>query len=241
MLEIRNLSTYYGRIQALRGVSLDVREGEIVTLIGANGAGKTTLLNSISGMAPAQSGSILFDGKDIVRWSSDRVVKVGISQVPERRQMFAPLSVVDNLRLGAYLRHRGGNRADIEADMERVFELFPVLAERRRQAAGTLSGGEQQMVAIGRGVMARPRLMLLDEPSLGLAPLLVQEIFRAMLELREMGTTILVVEQNAAAALRVADRGYCLETGTAVISGTADELLVNEEVQNAYLGGRTAS
>lgn len=238
MLTITGLNTSYGRIQALREVALEVQESEIVALIGANGAGKTTLLNSISGVISPSSGQILLDGKNIVGWPIDRIVRAGISQVPERRQMFAPLTVMDNLRLGAYLRYGHSKRADIERDLDRVFELFPILEKRRIQAAGTLSGGEQQMVAIGRGIMARPRLLLLDEPSLGLAPLIVKEIFDVMASLRGMGTTILVVEQNARAALSVADRGYVIEIGHVVLEGTAAELIANSEVQMAYLGGR---
>jgi branched-chain amino acid transport system ATP-binding protein len=233
MLEIKNLSAFYGRIQALREVSLEVQVGEIVALIGANGAGKTTLLNTISGIVRVQDGEIRLDGQDVTHWPPDRIVKIGISHVPERRQMFAPLSVVDNLRLGAYSRRE--STKIIEADMAQVFELFPVLAERKKQASGTLSGGEQQMLAIGRGVMARPRVLMLDEPSLGLAPLLVEEIFRAMAEL---DTTILVVEQNAVAALKVADRCYVMETGCVTLSGTAAELMADSEVQRAYLGGQ---
>src|SRR5574341_358827 len=238
MLTITGLNTFYGRIQALRDVTLEVHEGEIVALIGANGAGKTTLLNSISGIIPAAGGQILIDGHNTAGWPTDRIVRSGISQVPERRQMFAPLSVIDNLRLGAFHRYGRAKQSEINQDLSRVLELFPILQSRRRQPAGTLSGGEQQMVAIGRGMMARPRLLLLDEPSLGLAPLIVKEIFRVLGSLREMGTTILVVEQNAAAALSTADRGYVMETGHIVLSGSADELVSNNEVQQAYLGGR---
>ncbi len=240
MLTVRSLNACYGRIQALREVSLEVHQGEIVALIGANGAGKTTLLNSISGVIPASGGQILFEEQNITGWPIDRIVRAGISQVPERRQMFAPLSVLDNLRLGAYHRYGREKRSEIEKDLDRVLELFPVLQKRRSQAAGTLSGGEQQMVAIGRGMMARPRLLLFDEPSLGLAPLIVKEIFRVMEWLRSQGTTILVVEQNAVAALHVAERGYVMETGHVMLSGTAAELIANSEVQQAYLGGRTS-
>ncbi len=238
MLEVRGISTFYGRIQALKEVSLEVHQGEIVTLIGANGAGKTTLLNSISGLVPPKSGQILLDGDEITHLSPEAIVAHGISQVPERRQLFGTLTVRDNLLLGAYLRLRRGDKAGVEQDIEAMFELFPVLRERHKQLAGTLSGGEQQMVAIARGLMARPKVLLLDEPSLGLAPLLVQEIFRVLRRLRDQGTTILLVEQNARAALSIADRAYVLETGRVVLSGSAQELVANEQVQTAYLGRR---
>ncbi len=237
LLEVRNVDTYYGNIHALRGVSLEVDRGEIVTVIGANGAGKTTLLNTISGVLHAGSGELLLDGQRITRLSPDKVVRLGISQVPERRQVFSTLNVMDNLLLGAYLRHRRDPREEIQKDLDFVFNLFPVLKERQRQTGGTLSGGEQQMLALGRGLMAKPKILLLDEPSLGLAPLLVREIFRVAGELRDHGTTILLVEQNARAALKLADRGYVMETGRVVLEGRSEDLLADERVQEAYLGG----
>jgi branched-chain amino acid transport system ATP-binding protein len=238
MLEVREASTFYGRIRALDRVSLKVEEGEVVCLIGANGAGKTTLLNTISGMVPASQGEVIFAGKPITKMPAESVVGLGISHIPERRQVFGSLSVVDNLTLGAYSRARRDGRAAIQRDIERVFMLFPILKTRSKQLAGTLSGGEQQMLAVGRGLMARPKLMLLDEPSLGLAPLIVQEIFKILADLRRDGTTILLVEQNARAALRLADRGYVLETGRVVLSGTAAELAADGDLQRAYLGKR---
>ena len=236
MLEIVKISTYYGYVQALKEVSIEVRDGEIVSIIGANGAGKSTLLNSISAIVPPRSGQILLDGKDITRLPVEAIVGMGISQVPERRQIFSALSVYDNLFLGAYLRLRKGKKREVSDDLEYVFNLFPILRERRGQLARTLSGGEQQMVAIGRGLMARPKVLLLDEPSLGLAPLLVKEIFRVLLQLRQEGTTILLVEQNARAALELSDRAYVLETGRIELSGASKELISNEEVKKAYLG-----
>lgn len=238
MLEVREASTFYGRIRALDRVSLKVETGEVVCLIGANGAGKTTLLNTISGMIPASQGEVIFDGQPITHMPAERIVGLGISHIPERRQVFGPLSVVENLLLGAYSRARRDGAAVIRKDVERVFTLFPILKTRSKQLAGTLSGGEQQMLAVGRGLMARPKLMLLDEPSLGLAPLIVQEIFSILADLRRDGTTILLVEQNARAALRLADRGYVLETGRVAMSGTAAELTANEDLQRAYLGRR---
>lgn len=238
MLRLKNINTYYGKVHALKNVSLHLGEGEIVTLIGANGAGKTTILNSISGVTPASSGEILFCKEMVTALPPDKVVQRGISQVPEGRQVFKPLSVEDNLELGAYLRYRNREgKAAIHKDMEKVFSLFPRLEERRKQLAGTMSGGEQQMLAIGRALMANPKMLLLDEPSMGLAPLVVQEIFRVLERLRqENGTTILLVEQNAKAALKLADRGYVLETGKVIIEGPAHELLENAEVKRAYLG-----
>lgn len=238
MLRLKNINTYYGKVHALKNVSLHLAQGEIVTLIGANGAGKTTILNTISGVTPAASGELLFEKQLIRDLPPDRIVKLGISQVPEGRQVFKPMSVEDNLELGAYLRYRTGEpKASVHKDKEAVFQLFPRLEERRRQAAGTMSGGEQQMLAIGRALMARPKLLLLDEPSMGLAPLVVQEIFRVLQRLRdEQGVTILLVEQNAKAALKLADRGYVLETGKVILEGNADELLENAEVKRAYLG-----
>jgi len=240
LLEVKAANSYYGNIHALKDVSLKVDRGEIVTVIGANGAGKTTLLNTISGVLHASRGELLLEGRPITKLSPDKIVRLGISQVPERRQVFSTLNVLDNLLLGAYLRHGREPRDEIERDLEFVFEVFPVLKERRMQMGGTLSGGEQQMLALGRGLMAKPKILLLDEPSLGLAPLLVREIFRVAGELREHGTTILVVEQNARAALRLADRGYVMETGSVVLEGRSEELLADERVQDAYLGGSTA-
>jgi len=234
VLEVRDLDVYYGAVHALKGVSLSAEKGEIVTLIGANGAGKTTLLRSISGLVASRSGSIRFEGADITRTPPHEIVGLGISQSPEGRMVFANLTVEDNLELGAYRRR---DRAAIEEDRKRVFELFPRLLERRRQSAGTLSGGEQQMLAIGRALMSRPRLLLLDEPSLGLAPLLVREIFRTIVEINQRGVTVLLVEQNAHMALSVARRGYVLETGRVVLEDRADELLRNADVKSAYLGG----
>ncbi len=238
MLRLKTINTYYGKVHALKNVSLHLAEGEIVTLIGANGAGKTTILNTISGVTPAAGGDLLFQNEQIKSLAPDRIVKLGISQVPEGRQVFKPMTVEDNLDLGAYLRYRTrGTKREIELDKEEIFQLFPRLEERRKQAAGTMSGGEQQMLAIGRALMARPKLLLLDEPSMGLAPLVVQEIFRVLQRLRnERGVTILLVEQNAKAALKLADRGYVLETGKVILEGDADELLENAEVKRAYLG-----
>ena len=238
MLKVKNINTYYGQVHALKNISLHLNQGEIVTLIGANGAGKTTLLNSLSAITPPRSGEILFNGTSINNSSPDRIVELGISQVPEGRQVFKPLSVEDNLELGAYLRYRKREgRGVIKADLEHVYAMFPRLLERRKQMAGTLSGGEQQMLAIGRALMAKPAILLLDEPSMGLAPLIVQEIFAVIENLRtEKGTTILLVEQNAKAALKMADRGYVLETGKVILEGIASELLENKEVQRAYLG-----
>jgi branched-chain amino acid transport system ATP-binding protein len=238
MLKVKNINTYYGKVHALKNISLHLSEGEIVALIGANGAGKTTMLNTLSGVTPPAGGSIHFQGQAVAGMAPDRVVKIGISQVPEGRQVFKGLTVADNLELGAYLRFRGREaREQIRSDMARMYELFPRLEERRKQMAGTLSGGEQQMLAIGRALMARPKLLLLDEPSMGLAPLIVQEIFAVIERLRKVeGTTVLLVEQNAKAALKMADRGYVLETGKVILEGPASELLENKEVQRAYLG-----
>ncbi|HLF01461.1 MAG TPA: ABC transporter ATP-binding protein [Anaerolineales bacterium] len=238
MLEVREVSTFYGRICALNAVSLKVEAGGIVCLIGANGAGKTTLLNTISGMVPARAGEVTLAGRPITHLPAEQIVALGISHVPERRQVFGSLTVLENLWLGAYSRARREMQSAIRQDIERIFTLFPVLEMRSKQLAGTLSGGEQQMLAVGRGLMARPKLMLLDEPSLGLAPLIVQEIFRILADLRREGTTILLVEQNARAALKLADRGYVLENGRVVMSGSASELAADENLQRAYLGRR---
>jgi branched-chain amino acid transport system ATP-binding protein len=229
LLEVRALSSHYGRIQALHGVDLVIRENERVALVGANGAGKTTLLRTISGVQPATGGSVRFAGRDITRVPPDRRVRLGIGQVPEGRQMFAPMAVEDNLLLGGYTR----SRSERVEDLAQVYGRFPVLEERRRQPAGTLSGGEQQMLAIGRALMARPRLLLLDEPSMGLAPRIVEQIFAVIRELRG---TILLVEQNAHAALGVADRGYVVESGRIVLEGSSRALLDDEQVKAAYLG-----
>jgi branched-chain amino acid transport system ATP-binding protein len=231
MLEVRALECAYGRIPALKGVDLEVRAGELVALVGGNGAGKTTLLRAISGVQRAR-GRVLFDGEDLSGAPAERRVSVGIVQVPEGRQVFGPLSVEDNLRLGAYRRGRTASARSLE----RVYGMFPPLAERRRHAAGNLSGGQQQMLAIGRALMAQPRLLLLDEPSMGLAPRLVAEIFACVQALRDADMALLLVEQNARAALAIADRGYVLETGTIVLQGTGAELLANEAVRSAYLG-----
>ena len=232
MLEIRALESRYGRIPALKGIDLSIAEGELVALVGANGAGKTTLLRALSGVQRVSAGQVVFEGEDITRASSDARVRLGIVQVPEGRLVFAPLSVEDNLRLGGYTR----TRDESDAALARVFEMFPVLKSRRRQPAGTLSGGQQQMLAMGRGLMARPRLLLLDEPSMGLAPRLVAEIFATIRELKAAGTTIFLVDQNARAALSVAERGYVLETGRIVLAGTGAQLLADEQMQEAYLG-----
>ncbi len=238
MLRIKNINTFYGQVHAIKNVSLHLAEGEVVTLIGANGAGKTTLLNSLSGIVPPKSGQIIFSDAEISHLAPHKIVRLGVSQVPEGRQVFKPLSVEDNLELGAYLNYRiTGGTAQAKKDMAMVFELFPVLLQRRKQLAGTLSGGEQQMLAIGRALMAKPKLLLLDEPSMGLAPMIVQEILKVIASLsREKKTTILLVEQNARAALKIAHRGYVLETGRLILEGTAVELLENKDVQRAYLG-----
>ena len=231
MLEVRGLEASYGRIPALRGIDLDIKAGELVALVGANGAGKSTLLRALSGVQPA-SGNVFFEHQNINAARPERRVSLGIVQVPEGRQVFGPLSVEDNLSLGAYRR----GRAQSAQSLERVYGLFPVLAERRRQAAGTLSGGEQQMLAIGRALMAQPRLLLLDEPSMGLAPRLVAEIFACVRRLRAADTALLLVEQNARAALAIADRGYVMETGRIVLAATGAELLADAGVRSAYLG-----
>ena len=237
MLTIKNVDVHYGRIQAVKRATLHVDAGEIVALIGGNGAGKTTLLTTISGLIRPSTGSILFDGADITRESAERIVARGLSHVPEGRLVFAPLSVADNLLLGAYVRRGMRQRPAVEADIAAIYDLFPVLGERRTQPAGTLSGGEQQMLSIGRALMAKPKLLLLDEPSMGLAPNITKDIFRRVAALREsLGLTVLLVEQNAKSALKIADRGYVLETGRVMLQGQAAELLANRDVQRAYLG-----
>lgn len=234
MLEVKNLCVNYGAIKALHGISFDVNQGEIITLIGSNGAGKTTTLHSISNIIKKYSGTIVFKGEDITNIGADKIVAKRLVQVPEGRRVFANLSVLENLQLGAYLRK---DRAGIEKDLEHVFSLFPRLKERVKQAAGTLSGGEQQMLAMGRALMSQPELLLLDEPSMGLAPILVDEIFEIVKRINADGTTILLVEQNAFKALSIADRAYVLETGEIIKSGNAAELLNDDSVKNAYLGG----
>jgi len=233
LLELDGVNAFYGRIQALRQVTIQVEKGEIVALIGSNGAGKTTTLRTISGLMHPNAGTIRFEGHDITRTRPSRIVELGISQSPEGRRLFPRMTVVDNLFMGAYTRT---DRAGITSDMDRVFKLFPRLQERRSQIAGTLSGGEQQMLAMGRALMAKPKLMMLDEPSLGLAPILIETIFNIVREINSQGTTVLLVEQNAHKALEVAHRGYVLETGVVVQTGKGSELLQSEEVQKAYLG-----
>ncbi|GAK58889.1 ABC transporter, ATP-binding protein [Candidatus Vecturithrix granuli] len=233
MLSVKDLHVYYGGIHALKGVSLEVPQGKIVTLIGANGAGKSTLLRTICNLVPARSGEILFQQENIVRVPTHEIVKRGIAMIPEGRRIFPNLSTYENLRLGAYGRT---DDVEIEQDLQWVYKLFPRMLERKNQQAGTLSGGEQQMLAVGRGLMTRPALLMLDEPSLGLAPILVEEIFEIIREIHKQGITILLIEQNALAALKVADYGYVVETGNVVLSGAGDELLHSEEVRKAYLG-----
>jgi branched-chain amino acid transport system ATP-binding protein len=232
LLEIRDIHTYYGNIEALKGVSLEVNDGEIVTLIGSNGAGKSTTLRSVSALTPVRQGVIFFDGREIHQMPPQEVVKMGISQAPEGRRCFPRMSVRENLELGAYLRRD----AHIKEDLDRVYDLFPRLLERERQKAGTMSGGEQQMLAIGRALMGRPRLLLLDEPSMGIAPILVERIYETIAEINRQGTTILLVEQNANFALGVSHRGYVLETGRVVLSDESAALRQDPEVQKAYLG-----
>lgn len=234
MLQINNLSVDYGMINAVRDVSFRVKEGEIVTLIGANGAGKSTILRTISGLIRPSSGSISYEGEELTRMSPQNIVAHGISQVPEGRQVFNGMSVKENLELGAFLRK---DTEILDAELEHIYERFPVLKERLSQDASTLSGGEQQMLAMGRALMSKPRLVLLDEPSMGLAPIFIQEIFDIIQDIQKQGTTVLLIEQNANLALSIADRGYVLETGKIVLSGTGEELLASDEVQKAYLGG----
>lgn len=234
MLKINNMDVHFGVIHALKGISLRVKEGEIVVLIGANGAGKTTTLRTISGLKKPTKGTIMLEGRDITGVSAQERVKMGISHVPEGRRVFATMTVLENLELGAYLRR---DRREISKDLEMVFQRFPILKDRRKQSAGTLSGGEQQMLAIGRALMSRPRILFLDEPSMGLAPLLVQEIFSIIKDINEAGTTVLLVEQNASMALQIANQAYVMETGSIVLSGTGPELMKSEDIKKAYLGG----
>ena len=234
MLKVENLVVSYGMIEAIKGISFEVNDGEIVTLIGANGAGKTTTMHTISGLLKPVSGAIYLDGTDITKIPSHKIVSLGLAQVPERRRVFAQETVEENLELGAYTRK---DKEGIVKDLEEVFERFPRLRERRKQLAGTLSGGEQQMLAMGRALMAKPRIMLMDEPSMGLSPLLVHEIFRIIEEINRQGTTVLLVEQNAKMALGIADRAYVLETGKITLEGTGEQLANDERVRKAYLGG----
>ena len=233
ILKVENINVYYGAIHAIKGISFHVDQGEVVTLIGANGAGKSTTLQTISGLLRSRTGSIEFCGENISSTPSHKIVEKGLAQVPEGRRIFLQMSVQENLEMGAYTQPGAG----VDSDLERVFQQFPRLKERRRQIAGTLSGGEQQMLAMGRALMSRPKLLMLDEPSMGLAPILVEQIFEIIRTLHQAGTTILLVEQNAQAALSVADRGYVLETGKIVTSGTGAELLASPEIKRAYLGG----
>ena len=233
MLEIKDLEVYYGAINALKGISFSVEQGEIIALIGANGAGKTTTLHTISGLIPARSGSVLFNGKELTKTPAHKIVSMGMAHVPEGRRVFAQLSVYENLTLGAYTRK---DKAEINESLEHVYERFPRLKERRTQLAGTLSGGEQQMLAMGRALMSKPSIVLMDEPSMGLSPLYVNEIFDIIQEINKSGTTVLLVEQNAKKALSIANRAYVLETGTISLSGDAHELMDNDEVKKAYLG-----
>ena len=233
ILKVSDINVYYGAIPAIKGVSFEVNPGEVVTLIGANGAGKSTTLQTVSGLLHSRTGSIEFLGENLMGVPAHKVVAKGLAQVPEGRRVFLQMTVEENLEMGAYTRSGG----DIDADLEKVYAYFPRLMERRRQIAGTLSGGEQQMLAMGRALMSRPKLLMLDEPSMGLAPILVEQIFKIIQTLHEAGTTILLVEQNAQAALSIADRGYVLETGKIVTSGTGTELLASPEIKKAYLGG----
>jgi len=236
MLKVKNLHCRYKNIVAVHGISLSVKQGELISIIGANGAGKSTLLSAICGLLKDWSGELIFQDKALKGMSPPAIVRAGISMVPEGRQIFSPLSVADNLKMGAYTRYRKGKKAQVAQDIDMVLDMFPILRERADQLAGTLSGGEQQMLAIGRALMARPRLLVLDEPSMGLAPRIVDMIFDTIQTLRQQGVTILLVEQNARAALKVSDRGYVLETGKMVLQGSAEELLVDDDVKRAYLG-----
>ena len=234
MLEVKDLHVYYGVIQALKGISFEVNQGEVIALIGANGAGKTTTLQTLTGLLSAKEGSVVFEGKDITRVPAHKIVEMGIAHVPEGRRVFSDLSVYENLIMGAYTRK---DKAEIQESLAGVYKRFPRLEERKGQRAGTLSGGEQQMLAMGRALMAKPKLLLLDEPSMGLAPILVKEIFNIIEEINKAGTTVLLVEQNAKMALSIAHRAYVLETGKVVMSGTGEELAKSSDVQKAYLGG----
>jgi branched-chain amino acid transport system ATP-binding protein len=234
MLEVRDLSVCFGSFYALSGVSVSVRQGEIVVLLGANGAGKSTLFRTVSGLHTPSAGTIHLEGNDVTSWPAHRLVAAGIAQAPEGKHLFPEASVLKNLRLGGYVRRKEAGA--VRQTMEEVFALFPVLKQKERDAAGTLSGGQQQMLAIGRALMARPRLLLLDEPSLGLAPLVVEEVFASILKINERGTSVLLAEQNAHAALKVAHRGYVMEEGRVALSGSSDELMGNEEVRRAYIG-----
>jgi branched-chain amino acid transport system ATP-binding protein len=236
MLTVRNLDVAYGAVNVLRRVSLHVKRGEIVTIVGANGAGKTTLLKTVSGLVRPLGGEIALDRGSIVKNRPEETVAMGCSMVPEGRRVFGDMTVKDNLILGAHVQYRRGHRSEVREDLARMFTMFPVLEERQTQLAGTLSGGEQQMLAMSRALMARPRLLMLDEPSMGLAPLVVKDIFDAIVRISEAGSTVLLVEQNARAALRIAHRGYVLETGRVVLQGTSEELLANRDMQRAYLG-----
>lgn len=234
LLEVKGLEVYYGVIQALKGIDFEVNEGEIVTLIGANGAGKTTTMQSVIGLIPPKAGTVSFEGKDITHLHCHKIVSLGMSQVPEGRRIFQELTVYQNLLMGAYIQK---DKKAIKEDIKKIYERFPRLEERKNQIAGTLSGGEQQMLAMGRALMSRPKLLMLDEPSMGLSPLLVDEVFTIIKDLNKEGTTILLVEQNAGKSLAISDRAYVLENGKIVLSGTGEELLQSEEVKKAYLGG----
>lgn len=235
LLEVKDLEVYYGVINALKGISFEVNEGEIVTLIGANGAGKTTTMQSVIGLIPARHGKVTFDGKDITKLPCHKIVHLGMSQVPEGRRVFQELTVYENLMMGAYSQKQ--NKAAFKEDIERIYERFPRLAERRGQIAGTLSGGEQQMLAMGRALMSHPKLLMLDEPSMGLSPILVDQVFEIIKDINKDGTTVLLVEQNAGKSLAISDRAYVLETGSIVLTGTGAELAASDEVKKAYLGG----
>jgi branched-chain amino acid transport system ATP-binding protein len=236
MLELKEVNAFYGSIQALKNINIKVNEGDIVTIIGANGAGKSTLLKAISGIIGSKNGAICYHGTDMTHFSPDKIVSMGVLQVPEGRQIFSHMTVIDNLRLGAYLYQKRKHKKENAENLERIYGLFPVLKTRTTQLAGTMSGGEQQMLAIGRALMSRPKLLLLDEPSMGLAPLVVHEIFKVTRQLNKEGTTILLIEQNAKAALQIAAYGYVLETGSIVLEGPAQQLLNDPKVQHAYLG-----
>lgn len=234
LLEVKDLEVYYGVINALKGISFEVNEGEIVTLIGANGAGKTTTMQSVIGLIPARHGSVIYDGHDITKMPCHKIVHLGMSQVPEGRRIFQELTVYENLMMGAYSQ---GKKVNFKEDIEKIYDRFPRLKERRNQIAGTLSGGEQQMLAMGRALMSHPKLLMLDEPSMGLSPLLVDQVFEIIKDINKDGTTILLVEQNAGKSLAISDRAYVLETGSIVLSGTGKELAASEMVKKAYLGG----